>query len=108
MVPVLVCLLLAVFGGRQLAASETRFLIAPLDGATVSSASDDGLLAVASRTPVPAQEARLHFGVATALSSADVLMLMCMAALAVGSGRLMMDMLGVRVRRRGPPALLAI
>ena len=104
----LVCGLLAVLGGRQLATPDARSLISPLDGATVSSTSDDGVLAVASRPTLTAQDARLPSSAATLVRTADLQLLVCIAALAIGSGRLALYMLSVRVRRRGPPALRVI
>ena len=107
-VPVLFCLLLALLGGRQLAGAESQSFALQLEGARMSSASDYGLLAVSSRAPVPAQEARLQVGAIIVTGITALLMLVWTAALAVGRGRLVLDMLGVRVRRRGPPALLAV
>ena len=104
----LVCGLLAVLGGRQLATPDARSSISPLDGATVSSTSDDGVLAVASRPTLTAQDARLPSSAATLVRTADQQLLVCIAALAIGSGRLALYMLSVRVRRRGPPALRVI
>jgi hypothetical protein len=108
LVPVLFCLLLAVLGGRQLSGTEAQAVASPLKSATLSVAADDGLLAVASRAPVPAQEARLDIGPATAIGATAVLILAWMAALTVARGRLVLDVLGVCCRRRGPPSVLVI
>lgn len=104
---VLFCLLVVVLGGRQLVGTAPQAVAPPVSRASVLTASDDGALAVASRVPVPAQEARLDFGVASAVGTAALLMLVWTAALALGRGRLVLDRLGVRHRRRGPPTLFA-
>jgi len=101
-------LLVVVLGGRQLVGTTPQALARPVKNAFVLSASDHGVQAVASRTPVPAQEARLDLGVATPVGAMTLLMLVWTAALAVGRGRLVLDTLGVRYRRRGPPTFFAI
>jgi hypothetical protein len=100
------CLLLASLGGRQLAATGMSPTVVPVDGATLSSASDYGFLAVAARAPVPEQATRLLLGAALAIGTAALFLLGWTAALAALRGRLVLDTLGVRYRRRGPPALV--
>jgi hypothetical protein len=103
LVPALFCLVLAVLGGRQLAGTATRATIASPDGATLSSASDTGFLAVASRTPVQLQDGRLQLGAVVAAGLAALAMLAWTDALVVRR-RLVRDLIGVRFRRRGPPS----
>lgn len=103
-VPVVLCLLLAVVAGRQLA-TPARHAVAHSNGAASLSEADHGFLAIASRTPVPVSEARLDLSADAPLRIAALLALVWTAALLVGHGRLEMDTLGVRCRRRGPPLL---
>jgi hypothetical protein len=108
MVSVLFCLLVGVLAGRHVVETVPQAVAVPLKGGAVLSAPDQGLVAVASRAPVPAQEALLDFGAITPVTVSALLMLVWTAALAVGRGRLELDALGVRCRRRGPPTLRAI
>lgn len=104
---VLFFLLIAVVAGRQLVEPAPQASATPRDGAVLST-SDHGLVAVAARVPVPAQEARLDLGGIALVGTAGLLLLVWTSALAVGRGRHVLDTLGVRCRRRGPPAFLGL
>lgn len=104
----LLAVLLVVFGGPRTRLDETG--TGPVErralGSSVVSVNsfDDGLHGVTQRLPVPAHDLSVAAGLIAVVGLIGLKRAWAVSLLADGD-RLLLGMLGVRYRRRGPPLL---